>query len=314
MTNDPFTATIDQMDREPEIELMQKRYEKIGRGKKTLLTALAFGIVLSIGWIRFLTGPEFAFSLLYLIPIITVAWLSGVRWGVLIALVSAFSWLLADLAMISRFSDFYVPLVNQSLRLTVFLFVVFMITKYKKILKTHEDLAMMDPLTGVTNRRAFLQFARTEIDRSRRYNNPFSVMVIDIDGFKQINDSLGHYTGDRLLVAVAETIKHHVRAIDIVARFGGDEFVVLLVKAEERTALIAARKLKQKLMDAMQAKQWRVTFSIGVAIYHAAPDTVDETLKAADELMYQVKRDGKNDIRLAVLKPQKANRDDEALQ
>ena len=311
---DPLSAPIDTIARVSEMESMQEHHEKLGSRNKTLLTALSFGLVLLIGWIRFLTGPEFAFSLLYLPPIITVTWLSGIHWGTLISLISASSWLLADLAMIDRFANSFIPLINQSFRLIVFLFVVFVITKYKKILENQGEMAMRDHLTGVANRRAFFQFARTEIDRSRRYNNPFSVMVIDIDNFKQINDRLGHHTGDRLLIEVAETINHHVRAIDIVARFGGDEFVVLLVKTEEKTALIVARKLKHKLMDIMQAKQWRVTFSIGVATYHSVPDSVDETLKAADELMYKVKHSGKNDIRHAVLKPHKENRTDEALQ
>lgn len=249
-----------------------------------------------------MTGPEFAFSFLYLLPIITVTWLVGTYWGVLISVVSAFSWLLADLSMIDRFSYSYTPLVNQSFRLTVFLFIVFLITRHKKILETQKELAMMDPLTEVANRRAFLQLARTEIDRSRRYNHPFSVMVIDIDDFKQINDHFGHHTGDRLLTVVVETIQHHVRAIDIVARFGGDEFVVLLVKTGEQSASLVAQKLKKQLLGNMQENQWSVTFSIGLATYLSVPESVDEAVKAADELMYHVKHNGKNNISHAVIK------------
>jgi len=208
---------------------MQEKYEKLGRFYKPLLLVLVIGLVLSIGWIRFLTGPEYAFSILYLLPIIIATWLVGVSWGILISFASACSWLLADLSMIDRFSIPFIPLVNEFFRLMVFLFIVLMIARHKNVLETQKELAMMDPLTGVANRRAFLQLAKTEIDRSRRYNHPFSVMVMDIDNFKQINDHFGHHIGDRLLMTVAETIKQHVRAIDIVARFGGDEFVVLLV-------------------------------------------------------------------------------------
>ncbi len=281
---------------------MQKQYEEIRRWFKPLLLVLAFAVVLLIGWIRFLTGPEFAFSLLYLLPIVAVTWLVGVHWGIGISFLSAFSWLLADLSMLERFSYSFIPLVNQLFRLAVFLFVVLVIARHKKILETQKELAMMDPLTGVANRRAFLQLARTEIDRSRRYSYPFSVMYIDIDDFKQINDTCGHQTGDRLLTTVVETIKHRVRAIDVVARFGGDEFVVLLVKTEEKSAALVAQKLRKQLLGVMQNNQWDVTFSIGLATYHSVPDSVDETIKAADELMYQVKHDGKNNIRHAVLK------------
>ena len=280
---------------------MQAQYEKRRRCYKPLLLLLVIGLVFLIGWIRFLTGPEFAFSFLYLLPIITVTWLAGIHWGILISVLSTFSWLLADLSMIDRFSRSYIPLVNESFRLMVFLFMVVVITKHKKILETQKEMAMLDPLTDVANRRAFLQLARTEIDRSRRYNHPFSVMVIDIDNFKQINDVFGHHTGDDLLTNVVETIKHHVRAIDIVARFGGDEFVVLLVRTGEKSAALVTRKLRKRLLGTMQRKQWQVTFSIGLATYHTMPDTVDESIKAADELMYQVKHNGKNDIRHAVI-------------
>lgn len=248
-----------------------------------------------------MTGPEFAFSLLYLLPIVAATWLVGPRWGAMVSAVSAFSWLFADLSMIDRFSNLTVPLVNETFRLTVFLFIVFMITRHKKLLEAQRELAMTDPLTGVANRRAFLQLARMEIDRSRRYNHPFSVMVMDIDDFKQINDHLGHHTGDRLLNTVAETLKTHVRAIDIIARFGGDEFVALLVKTEETAAARIARKLQKQLLGIMQENQWQVTFSIGLATYHASPDSVDETIKAADELMYHVKHSGKDNIRHAVI-------------
>ena len=281
---------------------MQEQNEKLRRCYKPLLLVLFFAFVLLIGWVRLLSGPDFAFSFLYLLPIITVTWMVGTHWGILISVVSAFSWLLADLSMVDHFSNSYTPMVNESFRLTVFLFFFFMITRHKKILEAQKKLAMMDPLTGVANRRAFFQLARTEIDRSHRYNHPFSVMVMDIDDFKQINDHFGHHTGDRLLTTVVETIKLHVRAIDIVARFGGDEFVVLLVRTGETSAALVARKLQKQLLDIMQKNRWRVTFSIGLATYHTVPDSVDETIKAADELMYHVKHNGKNNIRHAVIK------------
>lgn len=281
---------------------MQEPFERFKRFQKPLVLVLSFVLVLFIAWLRLLTGPEFAFSFLFLIPIITVTWFAGLPWGILLSAVSAFSWLLADLSMAERFSRHYVPIVNESFRLSVFLFIVFIIHRHKKILETQQELAMLDPLTGAANRRSFLKLARIEIDRSRRYHHPFSVMVIDVDDFKQINDTFGHHTGDRLLLTVVDTIKAHVRAIDIVARFGGDEFVVLLVKTEERSAFGVARKLQKQLLEIMQDKGWPVTFSMGMATYHSVPENVDETIRAADRLMYAVKHNGKNDLKHAVLK------------
>jgi diguanylate cyclase (GGDEF)-like protein len=278
-----------------------KRQSEQGCFKPFFLT-LVFALIVFIGWVRFLTGTEYAFSLLYLLPIAAVTWVKGLLWGTLSAVASTLSLLQADLALIDRFSTPYIPFINESFRLVIFMFVVFMIAKYKQILANQKEMAMIDPLTGIANRRAFFIFARTEIDRSRRYSHPFSVMVIDIDDFKSINDQFGHHTGDRLLIAVVETIRHHVRAIDIVSRFGGDEFVVLLVKTGDQSASLIAQKLQNQLLKTMKNQQWQVTFSIGVATYHSTPETVEETVRAADQLMYEVKHNGKNGIKHAVLK------------
>ncbi|WP_319524372.1 diguanylate cyclase [uncultured Desulfosarcina sp.] len=273
----------------------------VARGKPLLLTAIV-ALICGIGWVRFLTGPEFAFSLLYLPPIITVTWFFGLFWGIFSALLSTLSILMADLSLIDRFSSPYIPLANESFRLIIFLFMVFIIFRYKKILARHKEMAMMDPLTRIANRRAFFHLAGMEIDRSRRYGHPFSVMVIDVDDFKQINDRFGHDAGDRLLITMVDTIRRHIRGIDIVARFGGDEFVVLLVKTGEEAAAMVAGKLKSRLLSVVAENRWPVTFSIGMATYHSVPENVEETIRAADRLMYQVKHDGKNDIRHAVLK------------
>ena len=267
-----------------------------------LLLVASVAVIMAVGWFRRFTGPEFALSLLYLPPIVSVTWLAGRAWGIAVALASTVSWLLADLSMLSRFSHAAVPLFNEAFRLLVFLFIVIVIARHKATVDRQEELAMLDPLTGAANRRAFFRLARTELDRSRRYGHPFSIMVIDIDDFKQINDNLGHAAGDRLLTAVVETIHTHVRAMDIVARFGGDEFVVLLVRTDDTAAAPIARKLQQQLLTGMQSNRWPVTFSIGVATYRSAPEDVEETIRAADALMYQVKHGGKNDIRHQVLK------------
>lgn len=295
-------GTFHPLAKDGEIEPIPAPNEHYERRTRLLWLVMAFAFIGGMGWVRFLTGTEYAFSLVYLLPVAAVSWMAGLRWGILSAGASTLSLLMADLALIDRFSTPFIPFVNESFRLVIFLFSAIMIARYKSALATQKDLAMMDPLTGIANRRAFFNLARTEIDRSRRYGNPFSVMVIDIDDFKPVNDRFGHHTGDRLLVAVVDTIRQHTRAIDIVARFGGDEFVVLLVKTGDASATLIARKLKGQLVKAMDLHQWPVTFSIGVATYLSVPDSVEETVKAADQLMYEVKHNGKNDIRHAVLK------------
>ncbi len=290
---------------------MSKLNDRLEQYHRPLLLVFSVVAVVLIGWARFLTGPELTFSFFFLLPIITVTWLLGVRAGVLISLLSALSWLVADLLMIEHYISVYIPLINEFFRLVVFLFVVLIISRYKKNLEIQKELAMIDPLTGVANRRAFFQLVQRETDRSRRYNDPFSVMVIDIDNFKQINDRFGHDTGDRLLLTVVGTIKQHVRSMDTIARFGGDEFVVLLTGAEEQPAFSVAAKLQKQLLAEMERKRWRVTFSIGLVTYLSPPHSMEAAIKVADQLMYQVKRSGKNDIRHAVINLEKQSAENE---
>jgi diguanylate cyclase (GGDEF)-like protein len=120
---------------------------------------------------------------------------------------------------------------------------------------------------------------------------------MDVDDFKLINDRLGHSAGDRLLRLVADTIRQNVRGIDVVARLGGDEFAVLMPETDERAAQVVIRRVRRQLLEAARREDWPVTFSAGLVTWIAPPAGVDEMLRAADELMYDAKRHGKNTVR-----------------
>jgi diguanylate cyclase (GGDEF)-like protein len=160
-----------------------------------------------------------------------------------------------------------------------------------------KQLARIDSLTRVLNRRYLYEIAEQEIYRSRRYNRCFSIAYLDLDNFKEINDSRGHHVGDDVLCAVAATMTENVRCADTVARIGGDEFVVILAETGEEEARSAVLKLQEKLMERMAAQNWPVSFSVGLVTYYSAPLCVDEMLKKADGLMYAVKSQGKNAFR-----------------
>jgi diguanylate cyclase (GGDEF)-like protein len=121
-----------------------------------------------------------------------------------------------------------------------------------------------------------------------------TVAYIDLDNFKTVNDQLGHRTGDELLIAVVSAIRSHIRATDVLARFGGDEFVILLPDTPGEAAFKFLTKMHDNLDQIMALKQWPVSFSIGVVTYCNVPSTVDEVIRNADELMYTVKHGGKN--------------------
>jgi len=134
-----------------------------------------------------------------------------------------------------------------------------------------------------------------------KYRQPFSVVYIDIDNFKNINDNLGHNVGDRLLCSVAKMIKQNIRVIDILARLGGDEFGIFLSETGAEAAGLVASKLKNKLFCLMQGNGWSVTFSMGVVTFEIFPDSVDEMIKAADSQMYAAKKKGKNRIHYKIV-------------
>jgi len=166
-------------------------------------------------------------------------------------------------------------------------------------LEREKDDARMDFLTKIANRRAFYEVALTESNRARRYGRSLTLIYIDLDNFKQVNDRCGHDVGDELLVEVAATVRSNVRSTDTVARLGGDEFAILLPETDQEAAMTVTSKLRDVLLESMRVKNWPVTFSIGVASFAVPPETVEEMVKRADAIMYSVKLQGKNSIATA---------------
>ena len=172
---------------------------------------------------------------------------------------------------------------------------VFMI-RLNRAMEHEKTLARTDFLTGALNARFFHEMAQMEINRSFRYKRHFTLAFIDVDNFKNINDTFGHTEGDTVLRTIATKIKSHLRKTDIVARVGGDEFVVLLPETDAQTAPIAISNMQRALLKEMAENGWAVTFSIGVLTLTAPRLSVDEMLGRADQLMYVVKNGGKNNI------------------
>src|SRR5665811_777556 len=149
-----------------------------------------------------------------------------------------------------------------------------------------------DFLTQAANKRAFIELAGQEIERARRYSHPFSIAYLDVDRFKQVNDTLGHAAGDSLLVAVSDTAGRIARSPDVLARLGGDEFALLLVESDPEQTRSAVERVKRALDDAVMAGGWDVGFSIGATTFLTPPANADAALALADELMYSVKAGG----------------------
>ena len=179
----------------------------------------------------------------------------------------------------------------------VFLFIVVIL---QNALAREKHIARTDNLTGLANRKHFFETAEQEIQRARRYGQPFSTAYIDIDNFKDVNDLYGHAAGDALLRRVGGIIMGNIRAVDFAARLGGDEFAIMLPQADAGSARTVLSKLQRLLMETMKKERWPVTFSLGVVSFLKAPETVDEMIQRADKLMYSVKAEGKNAIKYDV--------------
>jgi two-component system cell cycle response regulator len=168
--------------------------------------------------------------------------------------------------------------------------------------KALEALALNDPLTGLANRRLLGERMAMALVHARRSKSAMAVLYLDLDGFKAINDTLGHGAGDELLKMVAARLIATVREADTVARLGGDEFAIVLwqVKGSDDAGIAASKVIKSvSLPYVLAGRPASVTASAGVAIYPDNGNDTDALLKSADEALYKAKRAGKNTYRIA---------------
>ena len=162
-----------------------------------------------------------------------------------------------------------------------------------------QHLAVTDSLTGLFNRRYFFPYAQKEIERARRYQKPLSLIMMDIDHFKRVNDHFGHQTGDRALQMVARTCLAELRKVDVMCRFGGEEFIILLPETSKTKAGKAARRIRDAVSDARLAVnggEVALTVSIGVAELDGGHADINALIQAADKALYQAKEAGRNEV------------------
>jgi len=164
-----------------------------------------------------------------------------------------------------------------------------------------KELSITDPLTGLYNRRHINDRLKEEITRFKRYNHPFSFLMIDIDNFKAYNDAYGHIKGDQVLKSLADTIASSLRTIDIAGRFGGDEFVVILSQTPKADAISIANRIKERVNATLGTfhvddSSERMTISMGLTTFPDDTSSIEEVLQKTDEMLYLAKKGGGNRI------------------
>jgi diguanylate cyclase (GGDEF)-like protein len=174
---------------------------------------------------------------------------------------------------------------------------------YKELEVTNarlKETSFRDDVTGLYNRRFFSLRLEEEISRFRRFNHPVSVVLLDLDGFKNVNDEFGHAVGDETLREIAQILMKHSRGINVVSRYGGDEFVILLVETSKAGARLYADRIRQVVATFPFSHGKSITASFGVA---SLPDdeaaNSEDLFRAADEALYAAKRAGKNQVAAA---------------
>jgi diguanylate cyclase (GGDEF)-like protein len=241
-------------------------------------------------------SPEIAVGVFYLIPVSLAAYFVADRAAFTVSLACAIAWYVADAASGSVYSHEAIRVWNALTRLAMFLIVSALIGSVRRAWEQQHELANFDYLTGLPNRRRFDEWLQNEIPRARRYRHPFTIAYLDVDDFKILNDYLGHATGDVLLRRVAELLRGGLRETDRVARLGGDEFGLLFPETGYEAAHALIAKLHVTLSEEMKARDWPVSFSVGVVTCLEAPPEGEVLLQQVDEMMYKAKRGGKNAI------------------
>jgi len=234
------------------------RFGPVGRWLTVLLAAL--------GWTAASELPDVAW------PPAVSWWDSGLRLGVLVTLAGGVSTFRAAIVRLLRTEDVLAATVVRE-----------------------RDSARRDRLTRLWNSRYLHEALEQEIARCRRYGRPFGLLLVDLDGFKAVNDTAGHLAGDHVLQIVGGLLRDNCRVTDVPARLGGDEFAVILPEASSDMVRLYAAKLVALVAEApFPADLPRVTASIGGVAFRDAPASPKAAIAAADEAMYAAKREGKN--------------------
>jgi diguanylate cyclase (GGDEF)-like protein len=258
------------------------------------LLFLVFFLVAIIGICDYKTEEQISFYIFYSLPIFIASWYIGGWAGIIASLSSSLAWWIVDLKNIE--TPQLLNYVDAMIRLVYFAGISLIISFLRISILREKHFADTDFLTGLPNRRTFIDRATLEIEKAKKYGRSTTVAYIDLDNFKAVNDQHGHARGDKLLKEIASAIKDDVRPSDIVARMGGDEFLVLFPNTSESEGLFALTHLQHRLKKIAEDHKLQVTSTIGAVTFNNVSSSPEELIKAADRIMYSGKQAGRNTI------------------
>lgn len=261
---------------------------------RTLLAVGGCALAVLVYWLDVAMGSDVPIANAYLAPIAAVAWVSGTAGAFAVA---ALATVLAAAAAPEE------PVLGVLLTAALHGATAWVMSTLRVGFDRERRLARTDALTGAPNRRAFEEGARAAVRAHLRGARPLTAVVIDLDGFKQVNDTMGHDAGDEVLRAVAAALTRTVRTSDLVARYGGDEFAVILANTDAVGANALLPRLHEALDGAMARRGWPITFSIGAVSFERPPRSERHLMRIVDARMYEAKHGGKNRLLHTVHQP-----------
>ncbi len=259
---------------------------------------LAVVATLMVGYADFLTGIDLRVFPLYFVPVGIIAWRGHRSMSLALTVLAIAVWEMSNRLAGMHYPSAFVFYWNLGVQWLSLLSCALLLSRMRRLVDQERAASRVDSLTGLANSRAFLDLLSVETKRSRRYGHPVTLAYVDLDNFKQVNDSKGHQEGDAVLVRFAEVLRAGCRSTDCVARLGGDEFALLLPETNADAVKPLLERLQQRVREEMARGGWPVSASIGAVCFERAPDHGEQLLRRADALMYEVKAAGKNAIRI----------------
>lgn len=256
---------------------------------------ICLALVVALGTLRIATQAQFAFASLMLFPVIVVSWLSGRPAGWLLAVIASAIWGYADYLKGTTADDTIISFLNALVHLINYGIVVELVRGVVVLLQRESSTARTDRLTGLLNRRGFMEMAAQQVSAAERIGSSVVIAFIDLDRFKQLNDTKGHEAGDAALREIGAMLQQTKRASDICGRIGGDEFCIFAMDLTPAKSQEWANRLHERLTEALDIHK-PVGVSIGVAFFDHMNRKLEEMLRLADETMYEVKHAGKGKV------------------
>jgi diguanylate cyclase (GGDEF)-like protein len=257
----------------------------------------AVATLILLGVFRTLTEAKFAIASAAVVPVYVVAWTGGLGPGLAAAVLAALMWFISGLWSAPSYGVHWIVLLNGITHFLIYLLVAYLTARVRTLLLQEAESARREPLTGLLNRRAFHEIGHGEVLRASRYHHPVAVVFIDLDRFKQLNDSRGHEAGDRALCAVGQALIRALRRTDSVARLGGDEFGIILPEIDRIGVAATGEKLAADIAIALSGFA-PVSASIGVAWFEHVGVDFETLIREADLLMYAIKRGSQGGLKI----------------